>query len=563
MRCLLGALLTATVATLALSAAQTGANALIANAGWECVPNATLNGDTLAVTGGASASTTVNDNAIRLETRPSVAFTLTLEATGAGFSGIYLWQSVPPPGDAANWYATSARVAVGLQGGRPALRVYDGRSNTPAFQFTSTSPPSPGAVSLNLAREGDALVLRVAGVEAARTNVLGSLAGGPVFFGAATAANATLTVRRFDVADADVVHAVSPASPSSASTTLKSAAASRGREIGVGLSQRPFRWDQRVRDVAAREFNLFSGIDEFIFDTVRPARDQYRFCGADQLVAFAEANHTPVHAGSGLLWGRNPAWLTDGHFSRAELVDILRDQIHAVVGRYRGRVHVWNVVNEVHDNTGGFQQGDQQIWMRVIGPEYIDMAFRFAHEADPQAVLLFNSVNDEGAVCLEQCGPGRASNSPNLKADALYRTVKDLVARGIPINGVGMQTHWGDFDRYPMVDPKSVGAQMKRLGDLGLSVYITEMDVPVQAPVTSAKLSWQADRYTTMLRACLAAPNCKSLIVFGVDDGHWSVPPSFARAGNMAGGLVAPLLFDSDFRSKPAYEAMLSVLQGR
>jgi endo-1,4-beta-xylanase len=462
------------------------------------------------------------------------------------------------------------KVSLGLLGGRPAIRVYDGTSNMPAFQFTVAQAPATGPVSLSVSREGDDLVLRTAGIEAARTKVVGSLTGGPLFFGPLTAANKNVTVRRFVVTDgahpngATVVRAVAPAVVSSATTTLRAAAAARGREIGVGLVQRPLGWDQKVRDVAAREFNLLSGVNQWVFNTMRPARDQYRFCGADQAVAFAAANNMRVHAGSGLLWGRNPDWLTQGTFTRDQLIDILHDHIRTVVSRYRGRVHVWNVVNEVHDNLGGLQKGDQQIWMRLIGPEYIDMAFRWAHEADPKATLLFKSVNDEGAVCLTNCGPGNKPGTRNPKADALYEMVKDLRARGVPIDGVGMQTHWGDFPRYPTVDPTSVAAQMKRLGDLGLDVYITEMDAPVQRPVTPAKLADQASKYASMLQMCLAAPNCKSLIVFGTDDGNWSEPPSFARAGVMAPGtLTAPLLFDASFTPKPAYDAMLAALRGQ
>jgi endo-1,4-beta-xylanase len=127
-----------------------------------------------------------------------------------------------------------------------------------------------------------------------------------------------------------------------------------------------------------------------------------------------------------------------------------------------------------------------------------------------------------------------------------------------------MQMHRGEFQRYPNVDERSFGAQMKRLGDLGLSVYITEMDVPIHMPVTAAKLADQASVYSGVLRTCLAAPNCKSLIVFGVDDGNWSEPPAFARSGSMdAGQMRAPLLFDATFKPKPAYDAMLAALRGR
>ncbi len=566
------AILAAAAASLSLGAWQTESTELITNAGWECVPGARVVDGTLIVNSGVASFATLNDNTIRLETGPEVTIALTLEATSdPGFVGLNFWNSLPPSGDAANWYSTAAKVSLGLQGGRPAIRVFDGTSNMPAFQFAATGPPPTGSVSLTAGREGDDLVLRIAGKEATRTRIVGSLTGGPLFFGPTTAANKTLTLHRFVVTDAahpngaTVVRDVAPALDSHATGTLRDAAAARNREIGVGLVQRLLRWDQRAREVAAREFNLISGINQFVFNVMRPARDQYRFCGADQLVAFAEANKMRVAAGSGgLLWGRNPDWLSQGNFTRAQLIDIMHDHIQTVVGRYRGRVHIWNVVNEVHDNVGGLEKGDQQIWMRTIGPEYIDMAFRWAHEADPAAKLVFNSYNDEGTVCAEHCGPGNRDGSPNLKAQAVYDMVKQMLARGVPLHGVGMQMHRGDFPHYPTSDLGSVAAQMKRLGDLGLDVYITEMDAPVQRPITPAKLADQARIYSRVLRTCLAAPNCKSLIVFGTDDGNWTEPPAFARAGTMpAGQLTAPLLLDAAFTPKPSYDAVLAALRGR
>jgi endo-1,4-beta-xylanase len=535
------------------------------------VQGARVTDGTLVLTGGAAGFTTLNDYALRLETTRTVTVSLTLESkSDPGFVGLNLWNSLPPAGDATNWYSTAAKVSIGLMAGRPSLRVYDGTSNMPAYQVAARPPAPSGPVQVSVSREGDELVLRAAGAEIGRTKILGSLTGGPLFFGPLLAANRTVTIHRFAVTDAEhpsgaeIVPAVAPSPPSNATDTLKAAAANRGHDIGVGLSQRPLRWDARVREVAAREFSLFEGIDAFVFNVLRPARNQYRFCAADQIVAFAEANHVPAYAGSGLLWGRNPDWLTEGHFSRAELIDIMHEHIQTVVGRYRGRVRIWNVVNEVHDNAGGLQKGDQQIWMRVIGPEYIDMAFRWAHEADPQALLVFNSYNDEGTICQANCGPGHAPGSRDLKADGLYATVKGMLQRGVPIHGVGMQMHRGDFPHYPNIDTKSIAAQMKRLGDLGLNVYITEMDVPVQKPATAAKLADQAAVYADILRTCLAAPNCKSLIVFGVDDGNWSEPPSFARAGSMqVGQLTAPLLFDTAFSAKPAYQAMLKALRSK
>ena len=147
------------------------------------------------------------------------------------------------------------------------------------------------------------------------------------------------------------------------------------------------------------------------------------------------------------------------------------------------------------------------------------------------------------------------------KSDAIYEFAKGLRARGVPISGVGLQMHWwargspANISGAP--SPADVAANMKRLADLGLQVYITEMDAPVREPATPEKLAAQAQTYRDMLEVCLAASNCKALIVWGIYDGNSAAQdprfPSYA----------APLLFDEAFRPKPAYEALADVLRRR
>src|SRR5262249_34032081 len=149
----------------------------------------------------------------------------------------------------------------------------------------------------------------------------------------------------------EIVRALAPEvmTPTASGTiTLRSAAAARGRLIGGAFTTRPLRWDQQGRDVAAREFNIISGADMFNSQVLPPARDKFQFCGGDQLAAFAAANNMQVHAGH-LTWAQNPAWLTQGKFTRDELIAILKEHIQTVVGHFRGRVHIWNVVNEVFE----------------------------------------------------------------------------------------------------------------------------------------------------------------------------------------------------------------------
>ena len=504
----------------------------------------------LVIAGGTTGLSLLNDYALRLQTREDVAISITVEAdTTPGFGGIQFWNSLPPPEDAARWYGTAAKLVLGLSGGdRVQVQVYDGTGATPAFRYNG--PGRSGPLALSVQREGDTLVFRVAGAEVARTKVLGPLTGGPLFFGPAVNTGKTLTVHRFVVTGgahprgAEIVRAVAPAAPAGAAPSLRTGAAARDRLIGAAVTSRSLRWNQQLRDVAAREFNLLNAADVFQWNTLRPARDQYRFCAEDQHVAFAEANNMRVLAGM-LAWTHNPAWLMEGKFSRDELIAILREYIQTVVGRYRGRVHVWNVVNEPFDVTNGsLLKGEEQIWTRLIGPEYIDMAFRWAHEADPQAVLLLNEHDAEGF---------------NGKSEALYEFVKGMRARGVPIHGVGMQTHWGARQKFPKqrFDLATVAPNMKRLAELGLEVYITEMDVPLQKPATPEQLAAQAQTYRQMLEVCLAASNCKALSVFGVYDGDSAAQdlrfPTYD----------APLLFDQEYRPKPAYEALAEVLRGR
>lgn len=530
------------------------------------MPGARVADGKLVIAAGATGLSTLNDYRLRLETREDVTISITVEADAAsGFAGLQFWNSLPLLGKATEFYNTAAKLVIGLAGDRVQAQVFDGTGATPTFQYNARGPSGP--LALNVQRVGDTLVVRVAGVEVARTQVLGPLTGGALYFGPSVQKGKTLTVHRLAVTDgahpngAEVVRALAPAAPAGTGQSLRKDAATRDRFIGSAINGRSLRWGQQQRDVAAREFNILAGGDQLDWRAVRPTRDQYHFCAVDQLVAFAEANKMRVHLGH-LAWHNNPAWLTEGNFSRDELIAILREHIQTVVGRYRGRVHAWNVVNEVFEfnNSGRLGKGEGQIWMRLIGPEYVDMAFRWAHEADPQAILLFNGADDEGTGCTARCGTG---GTRNLKAEAQTEFVKGMRARGVPVHGVGMQTHWGARVATPAVDPATVATQMKRLADLGLQVWITEMDVPLLKPVTPEKLAAQAQTYRHMLETCLAAANCKAFIVWGFYDGDYADPPYLLRQDANAEGYAAPLLFDEAFRPKPAYEALAEALRKR
>jgi endo-1,4-beta-xylanase len=315
---------------------------------------------------------------------------------------------------------------------------------------------------------------------------------------------------------------------------LRSLAQRRGISIGTAVQMQPFYTDSQYREVLAREFNVLTPENALKFGQLSVGRDRYAFKDADALVAFAEAHQMQVH-GHTLVWHRNlPDWLTQGNWSRAELIAILQQHIETVVGRYRGRIAVWDVVNEALEKDGSLRDS---IWLRGIGPEYIEMAFRWAHRADPQARLLYNDYRTEEF---------------NRKSDAMYRLVQRLQRQGVPIHGVGLQMHKGIKDPP---DGVQVAANMRRFTNLGLEVQITEMDVGIYEGqgTPSQRLERQAAVYRDMMAVCLQSERCSALTTWGLADHHSWIPGFFGYSD-------APLLFDRLYQPKPAHQALVDIL---
>lgn len=214
-------------------------------------------------------------------------------------------------------------------------------------------------------------------------------------------------------------------------------------------------------------------------------------------------------------------------------MDILKNHIYTVVGRYRGRIYAWDVVNEAIADDGSLRR---TIWLEKIGPEYIELAFRWAHEADPNALLFYNDYNAEGL------GP---------KSDAVYNLVKNLLEKGVPIHGVGLQMHVSV--EWPP-NTNDIYANIKRLNELGLEVHITEMDVRIREPATDEDLIRQAEIYRNVLKVCLNAKNCKAFVMWGFTDRYSWIPFFFSGYGSA-------LIFDEDYQPKLAYQYLLTTLQ--
>jgi endo-1,4-beta-xylanase len=288
----------------------------------------------------------------------------------------------------------------------------------------------------------------------------------------------------------------------------------------------------KYQEVAAREFNILTPENQMKFDAIHPERNTYNFEPADRHVAFAQQNGMQVH-GHTLLWYQQlPGWLTNTNWSKDELIAVMNNHIDTVVGHYKGKVAIWDVVNEAFSDNNDGQLRNNSIWNTVIGPQHIELAFQRARAADPSAKLLYNDY---------------ATEEINAKSDGVYKLVADFKQRGIPIDGVGFQMHiTGDGLNYD-----SVARNFQRFADLGVEVYITEMDVRISAQPSDAELTKQAEVYRNITQLCRAQAACKGLQLWGFTDKYSWVPAFFQ-------GMGSALIFDNNYQPKPAYTAMQS-----
>ena len=321
--------------------------------------------------------------------------------------------------------------------------------------------------------------------------------------------------------------------PASAADTLRNLAAVAGLRVGTAVDVAPLREDAAYARLVAREFDLVTPENAMKFSVIQPERGRFDFAQADALVEFAAANGMAVN-GHVLVWHQQlPAWLEHGGFGRDELIAILREHIRTLVTRYRGRVASWDVAAEAVDENGRLRE---TFWSRGIGPDYLALAFRWAHEADPDAELRYNDYGGEGL---------------GAKSDGIFMLMAALRTAGAPVHGVGLQMHVSPDDAP---QPAEVRANLRRLAALGLATHITEMDVQLTLPATREALKKQAALYRDTLRACLDVPACRSFSTWGATDRYSWIPAFFPGKG-------AALLFDAEGRPKPAYTRVRNTLR--
>jgi len=338
----------------------------------------------------------------------------------------------------------------------------------------------------------------------------------------------------------------------------------------------PMRKNADELEIIAREFDCITPENLMKWEYLHPEPGFYNFEQADEFMAFAEAKGLDV-VGHALVWhSQVPDWLFKDErgnpVSRDVLVERMRDHIHTVVGRYKGRIKYWDVVNEAvltRWEDGRLQQRcvafyRQSPWLKIIGEEYIELAFRFAREADPDAVLLYN---DYSMTDLE-------------KTRFVARMIRDLRSRGVPIDGVGMQGHW--HLEYPKREELRQAIDL--LSAAGVRVSITELDIgvlprfdndsgadldnlsayraeldPYKNGLPPRVEQEQIETYRMIIEVLLANREKVERVTFwGVSDRD-----SWKNDYPISGRTDYPLLFDRQMRPKPVYEMLINLMNDR
>jgi endo-1,4-beta-xylanase len=331
--------------------------------------------------------------------------------------------------------------------------------------------------------------------------------------------------------------------------TFREAASTHGLLVGAAVRSGefgrpdPLLLDPKYGETLSSRYNMIEAENAMKWNAIHPAPNKYDFAPADRLVAFAQTHGMKVR-GHNLCWNAdNPGWVRDLKAAAPPLVaQTLHDHIFRVVTHYRGKVFAWDVVNEAFDDKSPRMK--DSVWYNhpgigLSGTGYVEQAFRWAHAADPDALLFYNDYNIE---------------APGTKFQAVLVMLRDFVARGVPIHGVGIQMH---LDNGSSLDAKGLASNIAQLMALGLQVHITELDVrvPVDAHgnASHSELLSQAEKYQQILTVCMQSLACTAFQTWGFTDKYSWIP------GHME-GYGAALPFDTAYRPKPAFRSMMKVL---
>ncbi|GAB3924877.1 endo-1,4-beta-xylanase [Mucilaginibacter myungsuensis] len=312
--------------------------------------------------------------------------------------------------------------------------------------------------------------------------------------------------------------------------------------IGVAITPQQLR-DPAQRDLILKHFNSLTAENAMKMGPLHPEEGRYFWRDADSIVAFTQRHGLKLR-GHNLCWHTQaPKWMfTDAQgieVSKEVLLKRLKDHIQTVVSRYKGKIYAWDVVNEAIADERDRELRESP-WSKICGEDFIFEAFKYAHEADPDAVLFYNDYNTEQ--------PG--------KRQKIYNLLKRMKDAGIPVHGVGLQAHWSLRGPSQAEIEKSI----ELFASLGLKVQITELDVsifddnkPDTLGFTPEREQQLADRYKMMFEVFRKHKQDITGVTF------WNLSDKSTWLDNfpVRGRKNYPLLFDTQLQPKKAYRSVV------
>lgn len=315
--------------------------------------------------------------------------------------------------------------------------------------------------------------------------------------------------------------------------------------------------------VASQHFNAVTAENDMKWENIHPQPNQYYFEVADKLVEFAEKNNMFV-IGHTLIWhSQTPSWVFEDEngnlTSRDTLLQRMKDHIFTIVGRYKGRVHGWDVVNEAINDDGSLRQSK---WLQIIGEDYIQKAFEYAHQADTSAELYYNDF----------------SMTKALKRKSVISLIENLSDKGIKIDGIGMQAHYGlEFPETEEFEQSIVEFSLT-----GSQIMLTELDVsvlPFPSQKQSAEISLRYElkdelnpftnglpdsvesafikKYSDLFKICIKHKDKISRVsTWGINDEQ-----SWKNDWPIHGRTDYPLLFDRENHPKKVINALIDLVE--
>ena len=321
-------------------------------------------------------------------------------------------------------------------------------------------------------------------------------------------------------------------------------------DFPMGVAVSPASLEGKSKELILAEYNSLTPENVMKMGIIHPKKDEFNWAPADKIVAFAQENGLKVR-GHALVWHQQTGdWIfkddKGNDVSREVLLDRMKAHIDSVVGRYKGKIYAWDVVNEaIDDNPQNFLRNSK--WLEIIGDDFLTKAFEFAHAADPNAKLFYNDYN----IIIPE------------KRDRVLKLIDKLKAEGAPINGIGIQGHWSVFNP----SEEELQQALKMYTETGLDVQITELDVSLYKweKEQRERRPGDSDEFTEERKLAQIEAYQKFFKVFreyrdkltGIT--FWNIADRYSWLDHypVEGRKNYPLLFDENYQRKQVYDSVI------